>query len=325
MSAPSEEYIPITLNAIQAEKVIGFDLFLQTDQHEHDRYVLYCAEKSVVKSEKINELLRNRVQKLYIRKEDHKKFLAYAESTLTYLINNSAVDLKTKSLVVYDVAKNIVLDIFDDPRSGEQMQRSKGWVSNAVDMVMKNKGAFSSMINVLTYDYYTYTHSVNVSVLGLLFSKYVGLSYKEMNILGTGLLLHDIGKTQIGHDIVNKNGRLSDEEYKAIKSHVEHGVGILQSRPEIEKESILPVMQHHERFDGKGYPRGIKTNDIHPYGRIAKIVDVYDAITTRRSYSEARGPFVALKLMKEDMAGSFDEQLFRSFIMFLGSSGEKKQ
>lgn len=320
----SFDYIPITLNAIQADTIVGFDLYLQSGTSEDNRYILYCSEANIIRSDKIDELSRNQIKRFFIRKEDHKKFLQYAESSLQNIISNQNIDIQIKSQVVYDVARNIMIDVFEDPRAGEQVQRSKGWVSNAVDFVMNNKGTFKNMVSILSYDYYTYTHSVNVSVLGLMFSKYIGLTGKEMKALGTGLLLHDIGKTQIGNEIVNKHGKLSEEEFREIKMHVELGMKILGERGEIEVESVFPILQHHERYDGKGYPNGLKGDDIHTYGKIAKIIDVYDAITTRRSYSDARVPFLALKIMKDDMAGSFDGKLFRDFVLFLGSAGEKK-
>ncbi|MFN3531411.1 MAG: HD-GYP domain-containing protein [Candidatus Brocadia sp.] len=217
-----------------------------------------------------------------------------------------------------------MMDVFEDPRSGEHVERSKGWVSNAVEFILTNKASLPNMMSMISYDYYTYTHSVNVAVLGLLFSKYLNIEYEEMHALGTGLLLHDIGKTQIESEIINKKERLNDKEFARIKMHVELGTDILRQIGGIDSISFFPVMQHHEKGNGKGYPKGLKGDEIHKYGKIASIIDVYDALTTRRSYADARKPFSALKIMKEETGGSFDEKFFREFILFLGSQGEKK-
>ena len=128
------------------------------------------------------------------------------------------MDIKEKAHIVYDVAKNIMNDVFEDPRSGEHVERSKSWVSNTIDFIIKSKGSFSSMMGMISYDYYTYTHSVNVSVLGLLFAKCLGFDGGEMQSFGTGLLLHDVGKTQIDSEIINKKERLNEEEFTRIKS-----------------------------------------------------------------------------------------------------------
>lgn len=313
-------YIPITTNVIRTGIVLGFDLYLQVCLNDGKvNYVLYCRENSIVEPEKIAELFTRSINRLYIKKEDQKKFLEYTESGLKKIINDNAISCKVKSQIVYDVAKNVMVDVFKDPRSGKNIERSKNWISNIVEFIIKDKSSSINLVEILSYDYYTYTHSVNVSILGLAFARHLKFRNEELTVLGIGLLLHDVGKTMINVGIINKNGRLDDHEYLEIRKHVEQGIEILTKTGGIAEESYFPIMQHHERSDGKGYPRGLKNEEIHTYGKIAKIIDVYDAITTRRSYSDARKPFLALKIMKEEMAGSFDENLFREFILFLGS------
>ncbi|HHT9111912.1 MAG: HD domain-containing protein [Planctomycetes bacterium] len=318
------EYIPVTLNAIRVDTIVGCDLYLQNHINNEVSYVLYCSGTNVVKSDKIEDLQRHSVKTLFIRKEDKKIYLKYVESSLKHIINDGRVDVKEKAYIVYDVAKNIMEDVFEDPRSGEQVERSKSWVSNTIDFIIRSKGSFSGMMSMISYDYYTYTHSVNVSVLGLLFAKYLGLDGGEMQVFGTGLLLHDVGKTQIDPAIINKKERLNDEEFARIKMHVDLGADILKQTGGVDSTSFFPIMQHHEKYNGKGYPNGLKGDAIHKYGRIAGIIDVYDALTTQRSYSDARKPFAALKIMNEEMKESFDEKYFKDFILFLGSGGERQ-
>jgi len=320
----SVEYIPVILNAIRVDTIVGCDLYLQNHINKEIRYVLYCSGTNVVKSDKIEDLQNHQVKNLFVRKEDKKIYLKYVESNLKHIINDGRVDIKEKAYIVYDVAKNIMEDVFEDPRSGEQVERSKTWVSNTINFIIRSKGSFSGMMGIISYDYYTYTHSVNVSVLGLLFAKYLGIYGGEMHVFGTGLLLHDVGKTQIDPAIINKKERLNDEEFARIKMHVELGADILKQTGGVDSASFFPIMQHHEKHNGKGYPNGLKGDAIHKYGKIAGIIDVYDALTTQRSYSDARKPFAALKIMNEEMKGSFDEKYFKDFILFLGSGGERQ-
>ncbi|MEP9412098.1 MAG: HD domain-containing protein [Candidatus Brocadia sp.] len=321
----ADDYIPVSLDTICVGTTVGCNLYLQNCFADAEcKYILYCNGRSIISPHKIEELLNNRIQRLFIRKEDEKAYLQYLESRLKHIISDNKMHIKEKVRVVYNVAKNIMMDVFEDPRSGEQVERSKCWVSNTVEFILTNKASLPNMMNMISYDYYTYTHSVNVAVLGLLFSKYLDIKYEEMHALGTGLLLHDIGKTQIEAEIINKKERLNDEEFARIRMHVELGVDILRQIGGIDSMSFFPVMQHHEKGNGKGYPKGLKGEEIHEYGKIASIIDVYDALTTRRSYADARKPFSALKIMKEEMDGSFDGKLFREFILFLGSRGEKK-
>ena len=320
----SVEYIPVTFNAIRADTIVGCDLYIENHINEEIRYVLYCSGKNVIKSDKIEDLQKNQIKRLFIRKEDQKIYLKYVESSLKHIINDDGVDIKERAHIVYDVAKNIMSDVFEDPRSGEHVERSKSWVSNTIDLIIRSKGSFSGMMGMISYDYYTYTHSVNVSVLGLLFAKYLGIDGGEMHVFGTGLLLHDVGKTEIDPQIINKKERLNDEEFASIKMHVEIGADILKHTGGIDSTSFFPIMQHHEKYNGKGYPNGLKGDAIHKYGRIAGIIDVYDALTTKRTYSDARKPFAALKIMNEEMKGHFDEKYFKDFILFLGSGGERQ-
>lgn len=320
----TDDYIPILVDTIRIDTTVGCDLYLQNHIDGKVNYILYCSGSNAVKSDKIEELLRNNINRLFIRKKEQKKYLRYVESSLKHIINDGQINNKEKAQLIYNVAKNIMVDIFEDPRSGEQVERSKGWILNTVDFILKSKFALPNMMSMISYDYYTYTHSVNVAVLGLYFSKHLGFKYDEMSVFGTGLLLHDIGKTQIESEIINKREKLDQKEFTRIKMHVELGVDILIEVGGIDSISFLPVMQHHEKCNGKGYPKGLKDSEIHKYGKIASIIDVYDALTTRRSYADARKPFLALKIMRDEMEGSFDAKFFREFVFFLGSRGENK-
>lgn len=320
-----DDFIPISLDTIRIGTTVGCDLYIQNHIDGEIKHILYCNGTNAIKSDKIEDLLKSKTNRLFIRKEGQKKYLKYVESHLKNIINDNKTDIKGKVQVIYGVAKNIMLDVFDDPRSGEQVERSKSWVSNVAEFILMNKFALPNMMSIISFDYYTYTHSVNVAVLGLLFSKYLGFKYDEMNSLGTGLLLHDIGKTQIESAIINKNGKLSEEEFAMIKMHVEFGANVLMQTNGIDGTSFIPIMQHHEKCDGKGYPKGLKGAEIHKYGKIASIIDVYDALTTKRSYADARKPFSALQIMRDEMKGSFDEKFFKEFILFLGSRCEEKR
>jgi putative nucleotidyltransferase with HDIG domain len=320
----TDDYMPVALDTIRVDTIVGCDLYIQNYVNGEIKYILYCNGTNTIRSKKIEELQKHKIERLFIHKEDQNKYLKYVESCLKNIINDNKISISEKAQVVYHVAKNIMTDVFENPRSGIHVYRAKNWVEATIDMIINNKNASLTMINILSFDYYTYTHSVNVAVLGLLFSKYLGIKYEELNTFGTGLLLHDIGKTQIESEIINKKEKLSEEEFTRIKMHVELGANILTQVSDFDDVSLFPLRQHHEKYNGKGYPTGLKGDDIHKFGKIASIIDVYDALTTRRSYADARKPFSALKIMKDEMEGSFDGELFTDFILFLGQRSEKK-
>ena len=147
----------------------------------------------------------------------------------------------------------------------------------------------------------------------------LGLGVKDLKGLCAGILLHDVGKTKISADILNKKGKLTKEEFDIVKKHPELWGGSFKRNRVYEfKEELIVTLQHHENDDGSGYPYGLKKDEIHPCGKIARVIDVYDALTANRSYKDAARPFAALKEMKDDMLHCFDTELFKEFIRFLG-------
>ena len=318
-----DNFIPAYLSTIQIDSNVGCDLYIQNRIDGKIHYVLYCRRDKAIESRNIFELLNKDITTLYIKKAEQKTYLKYAEINLKHIIKKKNIDANVKAEMVYTVAKNIMIDIFESSFSREALSRSRMWVSNVVDFALNNENVLSTIVNLISYDYTTYSHSVNVSIYGLLFAKYLGIERNALSPLTTGFLMHDIGKIQTDPEIINKKGRLSEEEFEKIKKHVEVGVKILTQEGCAEDLVIIPVIQHHEKCNGKGYPLGLKDESIHKYGKIASILDVYDALTTRRSYSDAKKPFSALTLMEREMRGSFDMELFKKFVLFLGTGGIK--
>ena len=148
-------------------------------------------------------------------------------------------------------------DILEDPESGQNIERASAWVGNTVSHIMQDENTFSNMLELVSCDYQIYSHSINVSVIGLLFGKYLSLDQDELNSLGTGLLLHDIGKSTLPNDILGKYGDFTKEELSEIRKHPKAGLDLLEHRDDVDALSLKVVIQHHENCDGTGYPYGI--------------------------------------------------------------------
>jgi HD-GYP domain-containing protein (c-di-GMP phosphodiesterase class II) len=191
-------------------------------------------------------------------------------------------------------------------------------------MIIADDATSKELLKITSYDYYTYTHSVNVGVFSVLLAKHLfkGSDAHNMHELGAGFFLHDIGKVRIDPAIINKPGKVTDEEMEKIRTHPYQGFKILSETNQLTKECKVIVMQHHERADGSGYPRQLKEEDIHAYGRICCIADVYDALTAERSYKQKLNTFDALKLMKEKLLNHFQQDMFEKFVLlFTDRSG----
>jgi putative nucleotidyltransferase with HDIG domain len=183
--------------------------------------------------------------------------------------------------------------------------------------VLSSKQAFKSLLAITSHDYYTYTHSVNVCAYCVALGQTLGYDEETLNNFGLGALLHDLGKSAIDPSIINKPGRLTSEEFELIKTHPVRGVEIVESLQGIPPASIEVVRQHHEKLDGSGYPDGRKGNDIHPWAKVALLVDVFDALTTNRPYRDAMNTFNAFELIKNEFQGQYEPKLFRSLVMLL--------
>jgi len=199
------------------------------------------------------------------------------------------------------------------------VERAKHVVSNMTESILRNPNAFLWMRMLKDRDSYTYAHCMDSSALAIAFGRYMGLSRAELEDLGIGALLADVGKTQVPQELLNKPGKLTDEEFQLVKKHVEHSVRIMQKVPGLSKTSIAIAATHHERFDGSGYPRGLKGREIPVLGRMAAIVDCYDAITSDRPYRRPLSAHEAVRRLYDWRGSAFQSELVEQFIQTLGT------
>ncbi len=226
---------------------------------------------------------------------------------------------KVRAVAIKEKSKTIVKDLLEDPRSGENIKKGMKVVSDLTDCILNNPNVLYDLIALNSYDQYTYTHSVNVAVLSAGIGVSCGMERAEVQTLGTGALLHDVGKSSIPPEILNKPGRLNDREYEIMKTHVLEGIKTIDSNEAVPKESRVVLLQHHERITGSGYPNHLSGTDISTFGRICAIADCYDAMTTNRPYKDAGTPFQALMQMKVEK-GNYDVDILDNFIRMLGKT-----
>lgn len=191
-------------------------------------------------------------------------------------------------------------------------------VDNMVESITRNENAIISLLRVKKVDEYIFLHSMSVGALLIAFAKYIKLSDEEIKNIGIGGMLHDIGKMQIPVEILNKPSRLSEAEYQLIKDHVIQSCKILAKNSELDPLVMQVAGEHHERFDGTGYPAGLKGDEISLGGQLAAIVDVYDALSSDRIYHKGMSPSETVKKLYEWGQYHFDPDLVHKFIAFIG-------
>lgn len=217
-------------------------------------------------------------------------------------------------------SKLLMQDIMDDVRVGQSLNTAvaKQAVARMVDSILDNPDALVCLGQIKSKDQYTAEHGLRVCIIALAFGRHLGLEAPDLNYLGIGALLHDIGKVRIPLEILNKPTRLTAEEFEVMKMHVPHGVDILQATPGIPPPAIDLVRYHHERFDGTGYVSGTKGEQIGLFGSIGAIVDCYDAITSDRTYHNGMSSFDALNRMYEWRGKDLHPELTEQFIQCMG-------
>ena len=222
---------------------------------------------------------------------------------------------------VYGAAKLIIQQAMQDVRMGRalNMEAVSEVVGSMTDSILRNQDALTSLTRLKQFDEYTFFHSVNTSALALSVGRHLGYERAPLLQLGTGMLLHDIGKTLIPLEILNKPGRYAAGEFEIMKQHVLRGAEILSNTTGLNDVFLKPTLEHHERVDGTGYPHRRAKPDLSQFGLIAAIVDIYDAVTSDRCYHKGKTPHDTLQMLyKLGMQGHVDGALVQQFVQVVG-------
>lgn len=187
-------------------------------------------------------------------------------------------------------------------------------VEHLTETIISENIDLYDVFDIKLIENYRYQQPVNVTIISLIIGKSLELSSLEMYRLACGAFFHDIGNALIPESILSKNGKLSPGELAVVRTHTEEGFRFAKDEFNLPMRSYLAILQHHERFDGKGYPLGKKGEDINIYGRIVAIADVFDALSSRRRTRQALSPTEAFKAIIEGAGKQFDPTLVRAFI-----------
>ncbi|MGK7346084.1 MAG: HD-GYP domain-containing protein [Candidatus Nitrospinota bacterium M3_3B_026] len=249
-----------------------------------------------------------------IRNTDRKAYLAYITAR-----SDREKDEGARVAIVRENSRALVANLAKNPRSKRLLRKARQTVTDVTDLVIRNSETFYGLLKLRDYDYDTYTHSVNVAALTTALAHADGVKdTKELRELGLGAMLHDIGKSRVPHGIINKPGKLTPEEYTAAKDHVVLGYEMLKDNPAIPDLAFIPLLQHHEKLTGAGYPYGLSGGQVHHFGRIAALIDIYDALTTKRAYKKPLKPFDALALISKAI-DDYDKALYRLFVSLMSA------
>jgi len=215
--------------------------------------------------------------------------------------------------------KEAVVSMFQEARMGKAIEAEAAapLVEEISNSVLRNPGALISLARLKTADDYTFMHSVAVCALMIALARKLGLDEQQTRDAGMAGLLHDLGKAMIPMEILNKPGKLTDEEFDLVKTHPEEGHKLLLGGIGISEMTRDVCLHHHEKIDGSGYPKRLNGETMSLFAKMGAVCDVYDAVTSNRPYKAGWDPAESIKRMAE-WKGHFDPVVFQAFVKSLG-------
>ena len=304
-------FLPIPLQCVPSECLRELELHIFNGRS----YSLYRKMGIKFGPRDYRRLVRSGVEFIYIPVKDHILYYRTIEQHLGKIIKNPRVQIEKKSEILYATSLELAHQLLSNPLEPKDIDRTGNMVDSMINFIMHDKAAFSKLFEISNHDFYTATHMINVCSLTLAYAHQMGIHDKTMlRIVGTGALLHDIGKIFIPVELLNASAPPTEEELAQLHDHVEQGCEYLGKLNNISSEAMMIVGQHHERMDGSGYPRNLRGGQISILGRIVGIADTFDAMTSVRPYrTNTHSVEEALRFLYSEAPQKYDLTMVQSF------------
>ena len=294
---------------------------MQIDQVIKDRLDrTLIARGSALDAYLIEGLKKRGIHGVYIKTGEEDPEKKPEEETLTPFVRNKIEKYRTedprKVYLSESVKKRVsegIQYLYNNSDSPEFTNTSAKITNDLIHAIDHNDALAVDISALKTSDEYTFKHSVDVATISMIIARNLGMSSKDVYNIGIAGLLHDMGKSKIPSEILNKPARLTDEEFAIMKQHSELGYNILKEKKEFHGAISLAVLQHHEKMNGTGYPFGYASDKIVPYAKILSIADVYDALVTERPYKKSFSQRTAVEMIMS-MTAELDITAMRSFM-----------
>lgn len=314
----AKKYKRIDKRLITEGSQIDFNLFL-SDENKTAMSLFLQSDTAVDGTAKVK--LRE-IEGLYISEEDEALYQEYVTRHLQSIARNSDIPTDQKAKIVYEKATETIDAMFKNPESLENVKSAQDIVHSTLEMILNDDSAVESLMKITAHDYYTHTHSLNVSIYTLSLGAFLGIAGKDLETLGMAAVLHDLGKSKIDYEIINKNGKLTNEEFEQMKLHPTFGHEIALHLGIDDERVLSGIRHHHEKIRGGGYPDNLQGDQISYFARIIGVCDVFDALSTKRSYKDPMSSFESLLLMKQQMSEHLDMDIVNAFIKMLHKQGK---
>lgn len=305
MEPLTQSYFRIRLSTMRPDKVTSFNIYVFMDQ----KYYLYLKEGDRLSDGKIETLHdKDNGASFFVKVSDKEIYRAWVKEE----INSSLNSPQQKAKILRESSLAMMEDLFEVPDVNQALDDAKPIVTDFINFMESHPDSMHFMLSLSGHDFYTYNHSLDVSIYALGLGSVLGYDKKTLQELGIGSLFHDVGKRNVGIEILCKKGPLDEAEWAQMKMHATYGLQILNSHNDISDAVKAAAFEHHESWEGNGYPQQLRGQEIHPFARIVALTDTYDAMTTQRSYNKPMSPLDALTMMKEKLAGRYDPEMLKA-------------
>lgn len=297
--------VPIASETLCPTMALDFDLYLWAN--DKSSAVLYREHGFPLTRDDIDRLVEAGVPTVHVPLADHVLYRRYVQGTV-------AENEKVSPVQRYRILRQLTRSVFDSALRGRNLnclvQFATTHSFHLADIICDRDLVLSDLFSLMDHDYYTYTHATNVCIYCLALADGLGISDPEdLVAIGTGALLHDVGKRRIPSAILNKRGKLDKDEWDLIQEHPRKGFDEVAARGDLSWAQLMMIYQHHERLDGNGYPVGLKGEEIHEWARICAIADVFDALTSERAYRKPDSTDKVLEYMGKMAGKAFDAEM----------------
>lgn len=315
-----DPYVSLRLHLVRPDVSPAVSFYVKRGK----RYRKFRASHETFTAFEMQSLLDAGIDQIYIDRKDSPAVRSYLETYLQQSYDGSKPQVTSEAQVslMRSAAVSLTAELFQDP-SPENIRKGMKVVNGFVNLLVRDPKAFYYLIKLSSHDHYTYQHSVGVGLHAIALGKKLKIvNEQDLSDLGIAGLLHDIGKTKVRPEIINKPGPLDKDEWEEMRQHSKWGYELVKDNQDISQRAKLAVLHHHEENSGGGYPHGLKENQISVFAKIITIADIFNALTTDRTYSKAKTPFEAFKLMQTAMMHKLDKQLFLELVMIYGGKLE---
>jgi HD-GYP domain-containing protein (c-di-GMP phosphodiesterase class II) len=299
--------IPISLLTLTPGRQVPVDIYSWVEGA--DKPQLFLASDQILELDLVERSPDGVELRLFIESSSRSTFQQYLQTLVNDHDYLKTLTDENRSALVSEVVRDVLAGAFKSNSTNTIVGTANVLGQHIASLISETQLSVTGLSKILYHDYGTFTHSANVALYSSLLALRMGFQEYSLEDIAVGGLLHDIGKLSIDDKILNKPGKLDDMEFRIIKKHPLQGYRLLVTDPNVTTCQLLMAYQHHEKMDGTGYPVGIQSDEISQVGRLCAVVDVYEALTSKRPYRNPMRPEQAIEIMERDAGKHLDSEI----------------